>query len=100
MRKAIVCIYDKQAMIYGTPLTYENQDLAIAQIRRGIRDMYFRDEVTFDKLCDEELIVIGEYESSTGALFSIDEKDYVRIPCDSFFKLDELKESDRKNGKA
>lgn len=66
MEKLVFAIYDMQADVYDRPMVFDDENLAIAGIRRDIRDMYLRKEITLDALRDRQLCSIGTYDTSTG----------------------------------
>lgn len=76
MKRCVVCVKDKVVNLYNTPMVFENEDIAFVSIRRWTRDAYAKGEVTLDQLKDQQLVMIGQFDTETGALLSFDENDY------------------------
>lgn len=66
MYKVVYSIYDVQADMYDTPMTFENERFAVASIRRNVRDMFIKKEVTYDSLRDRQLRLLGIFDTTTG----------------------------------
>lgn len=66
MEKVVYSVYDVQADMYDTPMTFENERFAVASIRRNVRDMFIKKEVTFDSLRDRQLRLIGVFDTQNG----------------------------------
>lgn len=75
MKKVVFSIYDMQADYFDSPMVFDDLKLGVGSIRRNIRDMYLRHEVTLDALRDRKLVVIGQFDSTTGK-FEESEEDY------------------------
>lgn len=66
MEKVVYSVYDVQADMYDTPMTFENERFAVASIRRNVRDMFIKKEVTYDSLRDRQLRLIGVFDTQNG----------------------------------
>lgn len=84
MEKLVFSVYDVQADIYDSPMVFESMRIAIGGIRRNIRDMYIKGEVTLDALRDRQLRYIGMFDSSSGCFDDSDEYEKVNIRLSDF----------------
>ena len=50
MKKVVFSIYDMQADYFDSPMVFDDLKLGVGSLRRNIRDMYLRNEVTLDAL--------------------------------------------------
>lgn len=66
MKKVLIAIYDVEAELYSDLMTFENEKLALATIRREVRDGYVNGKFTLDSIADQELVVLGKYDNFTG----------------------------------
>lgn len=84
MEKLVFSVYDVQADIYDSPMVFESMRLAIGGIRRNIRDMYIKGDITLDALRDRQLRFIGVFDSGSGCFGDSDEYEKVNIRLSDF----------------
>lgn len=82
--KHIYLTYDKYAKIFFGPIVFENHELAYAAIRRLIRDMYHKNEVTYDELCDTKFVHVGDLYEQTGEIVPLAKEDFAFINAHEF----------------
>lgn len=66
MVKLVFSIYDVQADMYDSPMVFDNEKVAFGTIRRNVRDMYLRKEITLDALRDRQMRFVGTFNTQTG----------------------------------
>lgn len=86
MKRCVVCIKDNVVGLYNTPLVFENEDIAFVSIRRWTRDAWMKDEISRDQLMEQDLVLIGQFDTETGALLSFDPEDYEVYPMIKFIE--------------
>lgn len=79
MKKIVMSVYDMQADYFDAPMVFDDIKLGFAAIRRNVRDMYIKNEVTLDALRDRKLMVIGQFDSLDGSFEEADE--YANFSC-------------------
>lgn len=84
MEKLVFCVYDVQADIYDSPMVFDSAKLAIGGIRRNIRDMYIKGEITLDALRDRQLRYVGMFDSGSGSFGYSDEYKEMNIRLSDF----------------
>lgn len=73
MEKVVFAVYDMQADFFDAPMVFDDVKIAIGGIRRNVRDMYLKKEITLDALRDRKLVCIATYDSLTGEFGKNDE---------------------------
>lgn len=84
MEKLVFSVYDVQADIYDSPMVFENMKIAIGGIRRNIRDMYIKGDVTLDALRDRQLRYVGMFDTCNGSFGDSDEYKDMNIRLSEF----------------
>ena len=82
--KHIYLTYDKYAKIFFGPICFENHELAYAAIRRMIRDLYHKNEVTYDELCDTKFVHVADLNEQSGEIVPIAKEDFAFINANEF----------------
>lgn len=72
MIKKVYAVYDTVAGLYDSPMVFDNEKLAIASIRRNIRNMYLKGEVVYDELRERQLVELGTYNTIAGTFANND----------------------------
>lgn len=91
----VFAIYDRITDTYGMPLCYDNEQLAVATVRRQVRDSYIDGKVTYDALRDMELCEIGVYNNEGGHINGMNEESFVRWPLNNMLDKEMIKEMDK-----
>lgn len=89
MKRCVCCIKDKVVNLYNTPMVFENEDIAFVSIRRWTRDAYLKGDITLDQLRDQQFVMIGLFDTETGALLSFDVEDYEVLEMVDFVQENE-----------
>lgn len=69
MEKLVFCVYDMQADYYEDPMVFQDPKVAVGAVRRSMRDMYLRKQVTLDALRDRKLVCVGMFDSVSGTFY-------------------------------
>lgn len=80
----IYATYDKYADFFFGLLTFENHELAYASLRRMIRDMYHKGDISYDELCDTKFVYIADFDDKSGEIKPVGSDSYIYINANDF----------------
>lgn len=66
MIKPLVTYYDVQTNLYDSPMMFDSVGIAANAVRRNIRDMFIKGDVTLDALKDTQLRLVGFFDTEQG----------------------------------
>lgn len=81
---SLIGYYNHEMEIFSQIMEFENDQIGIASLRRAIRDMFIKKEITLDSLREQELVVIGWFNRKTGELMQDEDYEIMGIPLESF----------------
>lgn len=84
MEKLVFSVYDVQADMYDSPMVFDSLKIAVAGIRRNIRDMYIKGDITLDALRDRQLRFVGMFDTGSGSFGDSDEYKEMNVRLSDF----------------
>lgn len=73
MIKAVMAIYDRPTGLHDSPMVFENALIGVSRVRRDIRDMYLKEQITYDALRDRDLYEIAAYDTDKGTFENVED---------------------------